>query len=544
MSDHGYATSTSSVTEAVRQATPKRVATKNPFEPAPRKASQSRRDETVFTFDPPSAVFAGPHEQAIAIRNTTAEPQTLDGWHLVGDVGAFETEFLGQRSVVLQPGQSLWFRVRFTGDGARAQAAALIVSSTFGDTPARLNLLGTQPGQAAREGCASVPISAVSPEGRPNSIHSAMRSVQGAWDSVRHVQESGVRTIANVVQQDLPKATPAWKTKLDGILAHGLSQVIGAVGLYLGGGLALSTWNMLEGMKLGRTEAAEGAKSVANLTLKVHEQVTGSYGRSALKMATQAVREKIESSLAAADVSTAMKAAFFEGQTEALSRAHADAVTTLNNAEGDFAALEAAHPGLGFAALEAYRDHLSCREAGIAVMQRNATLGMWMALLAQLDLGTHEPESWEGAKRGAALENNLYNATDARHRMRDLARGVLELRVVWDYDRMRSRPIYELQHARMSDVHVGLKKFLLEAPLGDFTMPMIVHGKVKHDAVVGTRGGGQLRIGRNEGGAISLGAEPKTKGAEMLELLGNGDAFAGARELMAHVDRMALTEVE
>jgi hypothetical protein len=49
---------------------------------------------------------------------------------------------------------------------------------------------------------------------------------------------------------------------------------------------------------------------------------------------------------------------------------------------------------------------------------------------------------------------------------------------------------------------------------------------------------------RNEGEAISLGAEPKTRGAEMLETLGNGDAFAGGRVLFEYIDQLTLTKVE
>jgi hypothetical protein len=548
MSDptHASATGATSSSSSSSPAASKTPANKNPFEPPARSDNRSKGPQAAFTFDPPTLAFAGADTHEVTIRNRTAEPQTIDDWQLVGDSAAFQTTFVGSRSVSLEPGASLTFRIRFVSDDEKPQAAALIVSSTFTDHPARLNMLGTKRGQPQSGECSRVSISATTREGRPNSIQSAMRSVEGAWTAIHSMQERGINAIATIVNKELPKATPEWKTKLDGIIAQGLSKLIGGVSLYLGGGLALAAFDVLRSMEIAKNpvgEATAGAKEIANLTLKVHQGVTSSYAEGVLTKAATAVREAIEGRKET-NPSAIMRESFFDAQVRTLSTAYSDAITTLNNSEGDFAALEANHPGLGFAALEAYRNHLSCHSGNVSELQRSATLGMWMSFLARLDVGTHEPEKWEQANTGAALEKNVYKSTDANHRLRDLARGVLELHVIWDYNRMKTRPVYELRRAHVSGINADLKELLTDAPIGHFSMPIIVHGKVKQDAVSGSKSSSHLRIGRNEGGAITLGAEPNTRSAEMLEQLGNGDSFAGARALFDHIDQMQLTKVE
>jgi hypothetical protein len=547
MSDPTYANNQSSANRSSSSpAGAKAPATRNPFEAPPRPVNQSKDSAPAFAFDPPTLTFASGETKEVAIRNTTSEPQTIDDWQVIGDAAAFHTAFVGSRSLVIESGKSFFFRVRFSGESDKPQTAALIVGSTFAEHPARLNVIGIKRGEAPPLGCSGVSISASTPEGRGNSIQSAMASVGAAWSAVRTMQERGVTSVANIVGKELPKVTSEWKTRLDGVIAQGLSNVIGALSAYLGGGLALATWDVLRNMNTGKEAnqtATDAMEAVASLTLKVHQGVTSSYAQGVLTTAATAVREAIEGSKQT-NVSALMRESFFDAQTKTMALAYADAVTTFNNSEGDFAALESSHPGLGFAALEAYRNHLSCHQGNVAGLQRSATLGMWMAFLAQLDVGKHEPEQWEHAKPGAALEKNIYNTTDAHHRLRDLARGVVELHVIWDYDHIKTRPIYQLERARVSGIHPELKQLLTGAPLGQFSMPIIVHGKVKHDTPGGTGGGSQLRIGRNEGGALTIGAEAKTKSAEMLETLGGGDTFAGARALFEHVDQMTLTKVE
>lgn len=549
MGDQEHAHNTSSQSQSASHAGSKAPAIKSPFEVSPRGENRSKPAAAVFAFDPPTLTIVGPETREVTIRNVTSESQTIDDWQLLGDKAAFQTEFVGSRSVALEPGRSLTFRIRFASENDTPQTAALVVGSTFAEHPARLNVIGMKRGQAepARPvECSGVSISATSPEGRKNSIQSAISSVEGAWTSVLAMQTRGINSVATIVSKELPKTTPEWQTKLDGVIAEGLSKLIGAVSMYLGGGLALATYDLLRKTSIGK-QAGENAvaamKEVAGLTQRVHKTVTSSYAQGALTKAAAAVRTAITDTKQT-NVSAVMREAFFDAQTKTLSLAHSDAITSLNNSEGDFAALESNHPGLGFAALEAYRSHLSCHSGDVAELQRSATLGMWMSFLARLDVGTHEPESWEKAKPGAAVEKNLYKGTDARHHLRDLARGILELHVIWDYDHMKTRPIYQLQHARVSGIHPELKELLTDAPLGHFSMPLIVHGKVKQDAPGGSSAGAHLRIGRNEGGAITIGAEDKKRGAEMLETLGNGDAYAGARVLFEHVDGITLTKVE
>lgn len=513
---------------------------RNPFEQEQHPKNQSRANETAFEFDPPTLSFQGAGAEQVTIRNKSSTPQTIDGWRLAGDSSAFHTSFVGERSVVVQPGASVTFRVNFVSEQDMPQAAELVVDSMFGDAPARLKIIGVKRGEAAQAGCSQTPISATSPEGRHNSIGSAMPSVGAAWTSVMTQQKQGVTNVSGRLAVP-PKPAAAWETVLDGILAQGLSKAIGGISLYLGGGLALATWNVIERLGLNRGEGEAAAKQVASLTLSVHKQITASYSTAVLGKTAAAVRTAIE---AGKQPTIAMRDAFFNGQTLALTAAFQDAITTLNNSEGDFAAMEAERPGLGFAALEAYRDHLSRHEGDVIGLQASSTAGMWMAFLAQQDLGVHDPETWEQATPGAAVEKNLYNSTDAHHRMRQLARGVLEVNVVWDYDRMRTNPILSIEHARTSGVPDEFKSLLTEAPLGHFPMPIIVHGKVKKDTLGERRGTGHLRIARNEGGAISLGAEEGADGAEMLELLGNGDAYAGARSLFGHIDEVTLAKVD
>jgi hypothetical protein len=284
--------------------------------------------------------------------------------------------------------------------------------------------------------------------------------------------------------------------------------------------------------------------STPALTGEVHKALLSGFAKA---MTAEQIASLRQSLLRDNVIPATLRDAFFDAQARALSVAYADNVTTLCNSEGDYTALEAEHPGLGFAALEAYRHHLMCHQDRVIAIQRNQTLGMWAAFQARLALGQHEPESWEHVSSGAALERNLYNATDDRHRLRGLGRGVLDLGVVWNYDRRRTSPIAEIRHARVQGVQPELKAMLKEAPLSEFNLPVIVQGKVMFDSYAPNnerQQTSQLRIARNEGGAITLGAKAGTKSAEMLADLGQGDAYAGARALFAYVDGLTLTSIE
>ena len=507
-------------------------------------ARESSEQGSSFVFDPPALEFQGRGSQEVRIHNYSGESQTIDAWEIVGDAAAFDTAFVGARTVPIAPGGSIVFTVRFNSDAAMPQAAALVVRSMISDRPARLELVGMQ-GAALGEGEGKqdhgVAITGTTPGGRPNSILSAMGSVGAEWNSVITKQQTALTDLKFKASEPKEKN---WKAELlDDAIGVGLSHVVGSIGLFLGGGLALAAWTIVEErMHLGRAAAAAAAKKVASLTLAVHEQLVGEISQAVLSKATGAVREMIEG--ANPKARGELRDAFFDSQVTALTHAYSDAVTSLNNREGDYVALESEHPGLGFAALEAYRGHLREHLGNVISMQRNASLGMWMSLLARLELGTHEPKETEHAKIGSALDRNLYNPTDEKHRISHLGSGVVELHVTWNYDSMGDQPVYELLHARVVGVEDGLKALLTRAPLGQFPVPLLIHGKVRREVTNGAIAPSHLGIARNEGGALWLGATANTDGAVMLELLGDGDPFAGAQKLLSHVDGMTLSKVD
>jgi hypothetical protein len=507
-------------------------------------AEKSSRLASAFVFDPPALEFQGTSSQEVRIHNYSGESQTIDAWEVVGDVASFETTFVGARSVPIAPGGSIVFDVRFNSDAAMPQAAALIVRSVLSDRAARLDLVGMQSlalEEVENQADHGVPISATTPDGRPNSITSAMNSVGAAWTAIAFSQHEAIGDLK--IKASSPKAK-SWKDELlNDAIGVGLSHLIGTVGLFLGGGVALAAWKIVEErMHLGREAAAAAAKKVASVTLTVHEQLVGELAQGALTKAAGSVRDTLEH--ADPNDREQLRDVFFDAQATTLAAAYADSVTSLNNHEGDYVALESEHPGLGFAALEAYRGNLRDRLRSVTPLQRNAILGMWMSFLARVELGTHEPAEGGAEKAGSALDLNLYKPTDDHHRISHLANGVLELHVTWDYDHMVDGPIFELNHARVVGVEDKLKAILTQAPLGQFPVPLLVYGKVRRELGTGAVAGSHLGIGRNEGGTLWLGAQPNTDGAGMLELLGDGDVYAGARRLLQHIDLMTLAKVD
>lgn len=504
----------------------------------------SRAAETLFSFLPGAVSFRGAGREHVTIRNTTDDPQTIDEWDMVGDRAAFQTTFLGDRSITLEPRQVAGFDVEFTAESDQPRAASLLVRSMFGDAePARLNMTGTKRGGAAGEQCSGVRIEASTRDGRPNSVRSAMASVGAALGGVSDRQQHAIKEVERAAGTEIPKLPPWWAGAFDSVVAEGLCRGLAMIGDRLTGGVAHATWKALSALRAGWAGIVVEKKLIA-LNKQLHEHVVGGMAKGVTAKGVGGVRESVMTQGEPAPA--ALRRAFFRAQIEALTGVYADAVTTLNNAEGDYVALEAQAPGLAFAALDAYREHLRCAP-NVAQAAASHALGMWSAFLARMELGTHEPESWERATSGVAIEKNLYGATDARHRLRDVARGVLEVGVVWSYDRRRDAPIAAIRHARVEGLQPELKETVSKQRLGELPMPIIVHGKVTQDSYAprtSTHETSQLRIGRNEGGAISVGAERGSCGAAMLADLGAGDSFDGARALFAHVDQLVLAKVD
>ena len=280
-------------------------------------------------------------------------------------------------------------------------------------------------------------------------------------------QCAGVNIIHGMAGRELPKETSGWQGVLDDVIAEGLVLAVGAVGLHLGAGLALATWNALEKMRL-KDDAAAAAKDIAGLTLKVHSLLVNDVTRSIGAQASRQVRQAINELPKDAAVSVVMREAFFLGQNKALAGSYADAVTSINNREGDFSALETRHAGLGFAALEAYRNHLRCETAAIGAIQSRTTLGMWASFLARMDLGTHDGEP-QGARPGADLEADIFGRSTRATASggKSLGKGVLELHVVWDSSTSQPTPCCGSSQARVRGLHPDMKAMMATAPLRD-----------------------------------------------------------------------------
>jgi hypothetical protein len=380
----------------------------------------------------------------------------------------------------------------------------------------------------------------VSSSGHGNSLASALQSVGAAVQGVIEQQRTGVRQIYALAQKDLlPKPMAMWEVALQSVLSQGLVLAVDAVMLHLGAGLASAARDALEARGIGG--AKQAASAVTAATLKLHKSVRSSIGSSVARN----VVGGIHSSAATAPVDVLIREAFFQSQLLALTTSETDAITELDNNEGDFAALEQEQAGLGFVALEAYRNHLACNALTAAEIQSQKTLGMWLDVMAQQKLGTHVPDDWEHASHGVELQHEVAVTAKAdlqlvRHQ---LTGGVLDLEVVWDYDHEES-PILQAKSARLNGLHPDLKALLTTAPLGEFQVPIIVHGSVLSQSEEGDDLTSELAIARNGGGAIFVAANPGKKGDRMLDALGEGDRIAGAARLFEHVDQRTLSKVE
>lgn len=498
-----------------------------------------------FSFAPSTLEFRDAKDVEVRIYNDTDEVQTIDEWQLVGDTEAFATKFIGARSVPLQPHASVAFRVAFMSDATAPQAAALIVRTMSTDQTARLDLVGIQQSMQAElvddPKDTGVSIEARTDAGRPNSISTALGSVASSFTAVALKQSFALTDLRSKMSAP---SEANWKDELiEEALGFGLSEAIGAVGLFLGGGLALAAWNVVDQkLHLGREVASAAAKEIAHVTVKVHELVTNDLALAASKKVGQAFREKMSDAKAKEREQDKLRDAFFDAQATTITEVYANAVTSLNNHEGDYAALEAQHAGFGFAALEAYRSHLYAQRSNVIEIQRNKTLGQWLSLLARLKLGVHQPES-KDERVGSAVDQNLYATTDAHHRISGLASGVIELHVDWNYDRMSDQPLSVL-HARVVGVKDAVREMLTQAPLKAFGAPMVVYGKVIRERPEGIVSHSHMGIGRNEGGTVWLGATQNTDGSDMLMRLGNGDPYEGARKILVHVDNLQLSRID
>jgi hypothetical protein len=504
--------------------------------------------DPVWAFEPTALSFNGAGEADVVIRNVSRDPQTIGDWDVAGDDQAFVVGLL--QGVSVAPGDAISVHVRFSPSGGMPQAATLTLHSpgheADGGGTARLSMGGIRRSDRQVEShedgeVCGVEIASTTSSGNLNSIQGALGSVHAAWGAVFAQQRAGVDIIHRMAGHALPKETSGWQRVLDDVIAEGLVLAVGAVGLHLGAGLALAAWNALEKMRL-KDDAAAAAKDIAGLTLKVHHLLVNDVTRSIGAQVSAEVRQAINESPKDAGVSVVMREAFFLGQNKALAGSYADAVTSINNREGDFSAMETRHAGLGFAALEAYRNHLHCETAAIGAIQSRTTLGMWASFLARMELGTHDGEP-QGARPGADLEANILgpqHASDGQWREK-LGKGVLELHVVWDKLHIATNPVLRIKQARVSGLHPEMKAMMTTAPLREFPIPIIAHGNLYSQL---GNVDSELGVGRNEGGAVWFRARADEESGRVLGLLGGGDASEGSRVILNRIDDITLSEVE
>lgn len=126
-----------------------------------RKPSPLRFEPSTLAFSANNDVLEG------HITNATTETRTLDSWEVVGDADAFATEFVGLKSIPLEPGESIAFKVRFRSEASNLRRASLVVRSETANELARLELRGSH-ALAALVGDANMPGSSsrAEPSGR------------------------------------------------------------------------------------------------------------------------------------------------------------------------------------------------------------------------------------------------------------------------------------------------------------------------------------------------------------------------------------------
>jgi hypothetical protein len=462
-------------------------------------------------------------------------------------------------------------RTLIVTDTAGRHASVLVAGtsrqrSTLAPSPTMIDGPTDGPQQApvsvvANETCGT-PIKSSTEAGKKNSIGGALGSVAAAWNAVLTEQQGGVATVQGLARDTAPSETSGWQSVLHDVVAEGLVFAMGAVGGYLGqklyGAVSDVVGRLLPALPVDEAwDAAELVARVHALTKRSHALLVNDVTRSIGAQASASVQQAIVAAMGSKQGSVVVREAFFAAQARALTLAATDATVSVNNLEGDYEALEQERPGLGFAALEAYRNQLMCQAQEARAIQTTKTLAMWAAYLARLELGTHKAEDYEGdVTDGTDLDKNLYNRKNSKREWADeLARGVLDIRVVWDYDQKAVKPILRVVHARVRGIGASLKAMLTTAPIREFPMPLLVHGEVNSQSPLhGSVATSELRVGRNEGGSIFYTAESKKQdddGKEahsmserMLEHLGDGQSWVGAEKLLAHVDELRLAKVE
>jgi hypothetical protein len=450
-----------------------------------------------FTCDVSEVELAGAKDhRTVTITNTSENAVILDV-DVTGDpVFTFDGMLSGQ---ALAPGASLDIGVGYASHLEGAYQGELVVGTTdlvFPKPPLRIPITGT----AVARKTVGTAIAAKSPGGKANTIDSAVSSLGDAWEQLLKEQLAGVELVQGYAQDSQAASpSPLWAELLQAAL------MIGVIGVTRG--LAKQITNELRTLIFADVRNQIGgdkadAYVVGEMVAGVTERVHGAMHGQVVDTLQSAIAGSIKSGILQAKTGGAGKTggsgkaaiardAFFESMKSELNAGVTSIKTAANNTTGDYQALEDEQEGLGFTALEGYRNEIATIAQTAKAAQIHKTLGLYSAYLAQARTGT----TGSGQSSDTDLDGSGGLATDEsklgeRGRFAD---GVLVLDMAWGNLSIKS--------ARVRGLNENLRALLSTAPLGSFPLPIVLAGNV-----LGTAGEtprrGEVRVGRTEQGSL------------------------------------------
>jgi hypothetical protein len=445
-------------------------------------------------FEPSTVVFSTVGEkQKLKVTNTSDQDIVWNS-QLAGD-DVFKMNFGLMDGVNIYAGQTVPVEIEFRPSTSGTFNGTLSVAADSNFMPqswAHLSLRGTAQAQPTY----GTSISAKSPGGHSNSIESAMTAVINQWEALLKEQIGGIDLIQELARKTDPPAPPSvWKELLQGAIQLGVIGVTRAIAFQIAQKLSVAVIRADLAEAVPEQTLAEARENALAKAIKINERahsiVMGQVVDTMQAQTAAAITTAIDGARGTkGGTGNMVRESFFEAMKTDLNFAVTDSRTAFMNTQGDYAALEASNPGVGFVALETYRNELAWEALKAKALQTDRALGHWCAFLAQSDVGV--------LGEGKNAETDLYGdgglATNESKRLgarQKFARGVIVLDMAWGN--------VSIKKARIRGINSELRQYFTTSPLRSYDVPIILEGNV-----LGTRGDevrkGELRLGRNETG--------------------------------------------
>lgn len=447
----------------------------------------------VFAADRKQVALAGLGSTAtVTVWNNSLEPITIGDVYVDGDAGAFRLDRTVLAGTELAPYESIELDLAQIARVAGTYHATLVVAPANGMMSGKAELRVPIEGTVDAEPTVGTPIQGTSPNGNPNTIDSAMSSLVTAWESLLQEQIAGVALVQGYAAGSDPSGvSPLWQDLLQAALMLGVVGVTRGLATRIASGLGTAIYKLTDDLHGMGAAINAYASTAAELNTTVHAAMHGQIADTLQGAIASAIRDGVVAARTGGHGKAALaRDAFFEAMKSDLNFGVAAIKTQANNTTGDYQALEADHAGLGFAALESYRNQIARQAQTAKTEQVTKTLGVYGAFLAQPTTGTLGTD--------AQAETDLFGAggiaTDESKRGGEhFANGVLVLDMTWS--------TLTINSARIRGMNEDLRALLVGVPLRSLGIPIVLAGNVRNTAGKQPQHG-EVRVGRNENGTL------------------------------------------